>query len=267
MLKLTEIKIYPVKSLGGISLTESEVTSRGFKYDRRWLLVDENGKFITQRTYPLMSHINVEIKEKKLVFSNKHTNESLSISLKPEYNEQKEVIIWNDKVVAEYVDKNADEWFSEMLKVKCSLVYMPENTNRFVDSKYAHNNEIVSFADAYPFMIIGQESLNDLNNKLEEKIPMDRFRPNLVFCGGEPFDEDKWKSFKIREIRFYPVKPCSRCVVTTIDQNTGIKNVEPLRTLATYRTINNKVMFGQNLLHKGAGIIKVGDFLTIEKAN
>ncbi len=259
---LSDIIIYPVKSLGGISLNEAEVMDRGLKYDRRWMLVDKSGKFITQRVYPQMSQINVAIENDLLKFTHKHNLDlSFYVPAKDYNNEQANVVVWEDNVNAVYVSKEADEWFREVLKINCRLVHMPEEAARLVDKKYASKNEIVSFADAYPFLVIGQSSLDDLNSRLNEKVLMNRFRPNLVFTGGQPFDEDKWKSFKINDVIFYPVKPCARCVVTTIDQESGIKGKEPLQTLSSYRTINNKVMFGQNLLHEGKGIIKTGSAL------
>lgn len=260
---LSGLYIYPVKSLGGISLKSSEVTGRGLKYDRRWLLVDESGKFITQRIYPQMALIDVEIENGRLNFIHKNKNEKFDLDIEKYNGGKTEVVIWNDRVSAQCVDSEADDWFSEMLNIKCSLVYMPDEINRYVDRRYAIKNEIVSFADAYPFLVVGQASLDNLNSSLEQKLPMNRFRPNLVFTGGAPFDEDRIKSFMIGSITFYPVKPCARCVVTTIDQESAATNVEPLKTLATYRTINNKVMFGQNLLHEGSGIIKVGDEIKI----
>lgn len=258
---LTEINIYPVKSLGGISLNEAEVTDRGLKFDRRWLLVDGNGKFLTQREFPQMSLIKVNIDKHTIHFSHKLKNELIfSVPIETYNDEQNGVIIWNDAVNATYVSKEADMWFSDALEIKCRLVYMPDESKRFVDSKYAANNEIVSFADAYPFLVIGQSSLDDLNSRLNEKVLMNRFRPNFVFS-GEPFDEDRMKSFKLGDVTFYPVKPCARCVVTTVNQETGAKGKEPLATLASYRTQNNKVMFGQNLLHEGIGVIKTGSKL------
>lgn len=257
---LSEINIYPVKSLGGISLTEAEVTDRGLKYDRRWMLVDHDGNFITQRVFPQMSLIKVELGKDFLNFVHKTNSDfNFAVPLNNFNKEKVEVVVWDDKVNAEYVGNEADDWFSDVLKIKCRLVHMPDESKRFVDKKYALENEVVSFADAYPFLMIGQESLNDLNSRLKEKVKMNRFRPNLVFSGGEAFDEDKIKSFKIGGITFYPVKPCSRCVVTTIEQETGIKEKEPLATLASYRTQNNKVMFGQNLIHRRTGVIKTGD--------
>lgn len=261
---LTEIYIYPVKSLSGISLQKSEVTERGLKHDRRWMLVDQNNMFVTQRKYPQMTLIKTELNDDSLSFSHK-LNEHLyfKIPLELEDGEQINITVWNDNVSALLVSKEADEWFSEVLGINCKLVYMPENAKRYVNKKYAAKNEIVSFADAFPFLIIGQASLDDLNNRLKEKLPMNRFRPNFVFTGGTAFDEDKWKSFRIGDITFYPVKPCSRCVITTINQDTAEKFEEPLRTLSTYRTINNKVMFGQNLLHEGSGIIHINTKLDV----
>jgi uncharacterized protein YcbX len=260
---LSEIYIYPVKSLGGISLNESDITARGLKYDRRWLLVDDEGRFITQRTYPQMALISVELREQSLEFKHKKNGASLSINIKNVHQDKAEVVIWDDKVIANYVSKEVDEWLNDMLNVKCRMVFMPDDSKRLVDNRFARRNEIVSFADAYPFLLIGQSSLDELNSRLIEKLPVNRFRPNLVFSGGHPFDEDRIKRFAIGKIAFYPVKPCARCVVTTIDQENAVKNDEPLKTLAAYRMFNDKVLFGQNLLHEGNGIIKVGDELKI----
>jgi uncharacterized protein YcbX len=260
---ISALYIYPVKSLGGISLQYAEVTNRGFAYDRRWLLVDESGRFITQRTHPQMALISVELREKSVEFKHKKINASFLINMEIVSKEKVEVVIWDDNVLANKVSAEADEWFSDMLNIKCRLVYMPDESLRPVDKKFAYDNEIVSFADAYPFLLIGQSSLNELNSRLPEKLPINRFRPNIVFTGGNPFDEDRIKSFSVGDISFYPVKPCARCVVTTIDQSSGVKNEEPLKTLSTYRKMNNKVLFGQNLLHRGKGLISVGDEIKI----
>lgn len=139
---------------------------------------------------------------------------------------------------------------------------MPDHTHRKVDSRYAHNGEITTFADEYPFLMIGQESLNDLNRRLSESLPMNRFRPNIVFSGGKPYEEDIIHEFTIGNISFRGVKLCARCVVTTIDQETAIKQKEPLKTLAGYRRKGQKILFGQNVIHQGTGHITVGDRLT-----
>lgn len=261
---LVEINIYPVKSLGGISLQNSEVTDRGLKHDRRWLIINEEEKFITQQTHPQLALIKTKIRGNKLILG--HKTKDISPLVIPIHHESVEVVlvsIWQDLVEARIVGKYADEWLNDALGIKCRLVYMHDETQRWVDRAYAADNEIVSFADAYPFMMIGQSSLDDLNNKLKEKLPMNRFRPNFVFKGGDPFDEDKWKRIKIGNVVFNLVKPCSRCVATTVNQDTAEKNEEPLKTLSTYRNINNKIYFGQNLLHEENGTVKVGDEIEI----
>jgi len=144
---------------------------------------------------------------------------------------------------------------------------MPDNTHRITDQRYTSENSITSFSDAYPFLLIGQSSLDDLNSRLAEPLPMNRFRPNIVFTGGEPYREDMMHTFTIGNITFYGVKLCARCVMTTINQDNGTTGKEPLKTLARYRFKNNKIMFGQNLAHKGLGEIRVGDELVVTKLN
>ncbi len=261
--QLTDIYIYPIKSLGGIRLTEAVVEKRGLQYDRRWMLVDAGGNFLSQRQHAQMALLQVKLKPEGLLVSHKH-NLLTPLLIPFEANDEKSLLvnIWQDVCFAFEVTPEANSWFSQALNLPCKLVYMPDNAIRPVDPEYARPKDIVSFADAYPFLIIGQESLNDLNRRLTEPVPMDRFRPNLVFSGGEPFDEDSWTEFTIGETKFYPVKPCARCQVTTIDQTTGQKSAEPLKTLATFRTQNNKVMFGQNLVHTGVNqTIAVGQEL------
>jgi uncharacterized protein YcbX len=264
MILLSELNIYPVKSLTGISLNEAEVTDRGLKFDRRWMIVDNEEKFLTQRTHPKMALLKTKISHNKLILSHKTEDIApLVIPIKSKLSETAIVNIWDDLVTAYLVGKYSDEWLSNILNYKCRLVFMPDDTQRFVDRTYASQNEIVSFADAYPFLIIGQSSLNDLNSRLPEELPMNRFRPNFVFSGGEPYEEDSWKKFKIGEIIFEAIKPCSRCTTITVDQDSAEKKDEPMRTLAAYRTVNNKVMFGMNLIHEGTGILHVGDEIEI----
>lgn len=256
---VSEIYVYPVKSLGGISVKEVEVTDRGLKYDRRWMLVDSSGKFLTQRTHPQMALIKVDFSFDTLFFRNIKTTDQFSVGIAETTGKKINAVVWSDHLELLHVNSIADEWFSQAVNKKCKLVFMPEETLRAVDSKYAANNEITSLSDGYPFLIIGQPSLDELNSRLIDKVPINRFRPNLVFTGGKPFEEDEMKDFMIGEVSFFGVKPCARCVVTTIDQNTGNKSEEPLRTLSGYRNFGGKVIFGMNLLHKGSGIIKIGD--------
>ncbi|HSL87945.1 MAG TPA: MOSC N-terminal beta barrel domain-containing protein [Ignavibacteriaceae bacterium] len=264
-LTLSEINIFPVKSLGGISLQSSVVEERGLQYDRRWLLVDDKGVFITQRDFPQMALMELSLSENNLSVKYKSDSSlpAISIPLKFFSDERIDVIIWDDKCKAVPVNKEYDDWFSETLKMKCRLVKMPDDERRIVEKKFISEDKIVSFADAYPFLIIGQSSLNDLNSKMIVKLPMNRFRTNFVISGGKPFEEDKWKNFNIGDVKFKAVKPCARCVITTTDQETAVRSEEPLRTLATYRNFKNKVLFGMNLIAFSNGTVKVGDSITL----
>ncbi|WP_314035984.1 MOSC domain-containing protein [Xanthocytophaga flava] len=267
-LHLSAIYIYPIKSLGGFSVTESSVEERGLKYDRRWMLVDENNKFLTQRSNARLALLQVSISNDSLLVTHKHTHEKIAIPLQPQTSEHLQVQVWDDICEAVVVDSVADTFFSDYMGSRCRLVYMPDSSIRPVDPRYAVTDNYTSFSDAYPFLMIGQASLDDLNGKLEEKLPMNRFRPNLVISGGTPYAEESWREIQIGEAHFYGVKPCARCVVTTTDQQTAKVGKEPLRTLATYRKVGNKILFGQNLVfgRKGSAI-RVGDLVSISSVN
>ena len=267
MLKVSQLIIYPIKSMGGIEVTTARVTDRGFQYDRRWMLVDEHDRFISQREVPEMALLQVTIAENGLLVSNKVHGSSLMISFQPQTDEFAEVIIWDDRCAGQFVSHEADLWFTEILGINCRLVYMPDNAIRATEAEYTPAGHITSLSDGYPFLLVGQTSLDDLNKRLAEPLPMDRLRPNIVFTGGEPFAEDLMKSFTIGNIQFNGVKLCARCPVTTIDQQTGERGKEPLKLLSAYRKRNNKVYFGQNLIHEGIGEISVGDEIKVSQFN
>lgn len=257
-----DIFIYPIKSLGGIRLLEAVVEEKGFQHDRRWMLVDEEGVFVSQRDYPQLALFSVDLGENELiVYQRKSKENSIQIPFGEASGPEVMVFIWDDQVLAKVVHPDISQWFSVVLGINVNLVVMPENSHRKVDARYAVNGESVSFADGMPYLLIGQESLNDLNSKLENPVPMDRFRPNIVFTGGVPFLEDSLRKIKIGAIDFQIVKPCARCVMTTVDQESGIKGKEPLKTLASYRTLNNKLYFGQNAVALQSGKISVGDLI------
>lgn len=259
MLTLSEINIYPIKSLADISLQSSEVEERGLRYDRRWVLVDESNTFFTQRDFPEMALIKVEIENSGLKLHHKRKNiEPINVPFDFNHSRKNKVFIWDDTVTGEFYNQVIDDWFSEILGIKCHLVKMPESTQRVVDKKYA-KDKIVSFADGYPFLIIGQSSLDDLNSRMLTPLPMNRFRTNFVFTGGKPFEEDDWKKFKIGEVILEAVKPCARCVITTTDQETAERAPEPLFTLSKFRKVGNEVMFGMNVVCHSTGSVKVGD--------
>lgn len=263
--KLSEIFVYPVKSLGGISVPSVEVTDRGVKYDRRWMLIDKENTFLSQRRLHKMALLKMELTDDHLIVSSKvEPSDKIDIPFEPKIEQPEKAVVWDDVVNILVYENEINEWFNEQLQTECRFVFMPDKSERKVDENYAKQNEITSLSDGYPFLIAGQESLNLLNSKLETPLPMNRFRPNLVFTGGKPHDEDTWKQFALNDIIFKPVKPCSRCVITTIDQETAEQGTEPLKTLATYRrTDENKVLFGMNLLHEGKGVISVGEELSI----
>jgi hypothetical protein len=268
MLQISELYIYPIKSLAGIPVKEARVTETGFEHDRRWMLVDENNGFISQREVPQMALMRTAIESDGLKVTYKGDNLFISFSTPPPIDgDRVAVTIWDDTCTAEYVSDEADKWFSAMLGINCRLVYMPDDTRRIANQRYAPENAVTSFADGYPFLMIGQASLDDLNSRLNIPLPMNRFRPNIVFTGGQPYEEDLMGQFITGNINFYGVKLCARCIMTIIDQSNAKKGKEPLKTLATYRQKNNKILFGQNLVHKGGGIIRVGDIIEVLKLN
>lgn len=262
MLQVSELFIYPIKSLGGISVQSAVVTSRGLQHDRRWMLVNEHGHFITQREFPQMALLKTTVTNGGIAV-NHHLNESILIPFNSESKPLHQFAVWDDTCMGQYVSEEFDQWFSDTLNIKCRLIYMPDDSEREVDQRYAKPGMITSFADAYPFLLIGQASLDDLNNRMAQSLPMNRFRPNIVFTGGEPYSEDLMNQVDIACITFYGAKLCARCVLTTIDQQTAVKAKEPLKTLASYRMKNNKIMFGQNLIHENTGVITVGDELKV----
>ena len=266
MLQLSEIYIYPIKSLGGIRLENSNVTPRGLENDRCFMLVDENGRFLSQREHPQLAVFQTEIEGNFLLITNKKSDQNLRISLSQ--NPQLpslSVTIWDDKVSAIEVSKEASDWFTQALKIPTRLVYMNEESQRKIEPEYSlSGEESTSFSDGYPILIIGQSSLNDLNNRLDNPLNINRFRPNFVFTDGEPFEEDAWHEFMVGNVRFFGVKPCARCIMTTIDQEKGEKSgKEPLLTLNKYRKAGNKILFGQNVLIIQLGTVSVGNDVTV----
>lgn len=263
-MKVSQLIVYPIKSLGGLSLTSAEITDRGLKLDRRWMLIDASGRFISQRTVAQLALLKVELMDAGLkVF---HVDEPLDYILIPynlRGNSSRQVEIWDDTCLALHLDTSFDDWFASKLGLHCKLVFMPENTQRFVTPPHRNREEINSFSDSYPFLMIGENSLIDLNSRMGKPLPMNRFRPNIVFSGGEPYIEDKIASFMINKINFFGIKLSARCNLTTIDQENATTGKEPLKTLSKYRKMKNKIYFGQNLVHEGTGIINVGDAIEV----
>jgi uncharacterized protein YcbX len=264
-MRLSEINVYPVKSLKGVGLPESMVEDRGLRFDRRWMLVDDAGNFMTQREFPVMATIAVEVADGVLRAS--VNGVSIEVPFLDGADEHARVKVWSSSVKAGVYSDRINDWFSDAIRTPCKVVGMTSQSKRAVNPFYAVRKfrDQVSFADGYPFLLIGQSSLDDLNSRLSEPVPMNRFRPSFVVEGAEPFAEDGWKKIRIGSTVFHLVKPCARCVMTTIDQVAGVKTgPDPLKTLASYRNRKGKVLFGQNLIAESAGdVVRVGDEVEI----
>jgi uncharacterized protein YcbX len=259
-LHLTELNVYPIKSAGGIAAETWPVDPLGLRHDRRWMVIDNAGYAITQREQPRLALIRPCFRDESLVVEAPGIS-NLVLSLCPAWSVTTIVTVWDDRCSAAWLGPEPAEWFSTVLGKSCSLVYMPDSSVRAADPDYAPPGTRVSFADAFPFLMISEESLADLNSRMAKPLPMNRFRPNLVIAGGAAFVEDTMDRFVIGELSFRVVKPCDRCVLPTTDQETAERGREPLRTLASYRKRGSKVLFGQNVVHAGCGLLRVGDIL------
>ena len=263
MLVVSQLLIYPIKSLSGISVPSAVVTDRGFEHDRRWMLVDPQNRGLTLRELPTMARLQPSIgKDGLTVRAVDQPVEDLFIPFDAA-DGQENVTIWNATCEARRVGTSVDDWFSKQLNTRCHLVFMPDATLRPVDttSGYAPAGKFTSFADAYPFLLLGEASLNDLNGRLPNPVSMVRFRPNIVVEGGTPYREDTIEEFRINQVRFTGLENCARCQVPNVDPATGVPNPlkEPLRTLAKYRTQGKKIIFGRNVVPSGTGTVRVGD--------
>ena len=248
---------YPIKSCRGTSLDVAAVGARGIVADRQWMVVDADGHFLTQRELPRLALIEPSLRNGLLEISAPNMP-TLSVPV-GEAGERVDVVVWDDRCVA--VDHGADvaAWFSQVLDTPCRLVRIADDEVRPADPEFAAPTDQVGFADGFSFLLTSRASLDELNRRLEIPLPMNRFRPNIVIDGIEPFEEDGWKRIRIDGITFEVAKPCARCAITTVDQNTAERSKEPLRTLATFRNQPGRgVMFGQNLIHDSTGVLHVG---------
>ena len=258
-MQVSQLYIYPIKSLGGIAVASAEVTDRGLAHDRRYLLVTPDGVFITLRKYPRMALLQAELTGDVLSVRNTTTGDVIRLPEPADGPTNREVVIWRQTVAARSVSAAADAWFSDALGLACHLVYMPDRSHRPVapSSGLRPADKITSFADAYPFLLIGEASLADLNARYagEEHFGMERFRPNIVCSGGVPYAEDALGEFTVNGISFTGLEPCARCGVPNVNPATGVASRvgEPLATLAGYRRVGGKVYFGMNLVHCGGG--------------
>jgi uncharacterized protein YcbX len=222
------------------------------------MLVDETGEFMSQRAHPRMALISVRFAPERMIVNAPDMNE-LEIPLRNVTGNHIDVRVFGDVNRGELVAEEADRWFTQFLEFPCRLVHKPDDDPRLVDSSFGQSGDQVSFADGFAFLLISEASLDDLNSRLEDPLPMNRFRPNFVVRGCVPYAEDGWSRLRIGGVPFRVAEPCPRCAITTVDQRTGARGKEPLRTLATYRKSEGEVYFGRNLIHDGLGTVRVGD--------
>jgi uncharacterized protein YcbX len=256
---VSALYVYPIKSCGGVALPSASVADRGFAYDRRFMLVDRTGTFVTQRELPRLALTTVRFSsgERELVVSAPHMP-ALTLEATPTTGVPTAVSVWGYQAQAR-AQADGSRWFSDFLGDEVCLVYMPEDEHRPVNPERARPSDIVSFADGYPFLLTSDTSLADLNARLSKPITMSRFRPNIVVAGFAPYAEDHFDELSIGAVPFRAPKRCDRCSVTTVDPQTGARGKEPLRTLARYRLAEGKVWFGMNLIHDASGVLNVGD--------
>lgn len=253
---LSAVYVYPVKSCRGIAVTSASLDDWGLQYDRNWMVVTADGTFLTQRNVPQLALVETAIEPESLRL-NAPNLPALTLPLAPHAGPVLEVVVWRDRCRAIDQGDAAAEWFSTVVGQPCRLVRIGEQYDRPVEPDYITQPAQVSFADAYPLLLISEASLADLNNRLPDALPMNRFRPNLVVSGCDPYAEDSWQRIRIGQIQFEVAKPCQRCIIPTTDQTTAIRGKEPLQTLATYRRFKGGVIFGQNLVHQGYGEVQV----------
>jgi hypothetical protein len=253
---LASMHVYPVKSLGGIAMDAADIDEFGFRDDRRWMVVDAAGRFHTQRWRPRMALVRTALEADGVRL---RAPGQPDVLVPRGGGEAGAVAVWDDICIAEGCGAEADAWMSAFLGESCRLVYIPGTTRRPIRRRREESLGRVGFADAYPFLLLSEASLGDLNARLPTAVPMNRFRPNLVVAGVGAFAEDGWDRVRIGDVEFVVAKPCDRCVLTTIDQDTAIGGVEPLRTLAAYRKQPGGVMFGVNVAHTARGRLRAGD--------
>jgi uncharacterized protein YcbX len=258
-MEISQLYIYPIKSLAGIAVSKTKVTDRGLEYDRRWVLVDEQNYHVTQREMPELGSYATEITAFGIKVINNKTQESILVPFQPLKEEIESIKVWEDVIDAQEVSENISVWFSESLGKKVRLMFQSNESKREVESKYQiKGGEILSTADGYPILLISEESLNDLNSKLKEPVEMLRFRPNIVIKGVEAFGEDKMEKVGIGEAEIIGVKNCGRCIMVNNPLDGKIATKEPLKTLSEYRKEGNNVLFGRNFLIAKQGEITTG---------
>jgi len=257
---LSSLYRFPLKAAAGESLQRCASDSLGLLGDRRWMVVAAGtGRFLTQRVLPRMALLQAHWQGDTALKLAAPGMPELLVRV-PDDKTMRCVQVWSANPVVPDAGETAAVWLSDFLGQACRLVYLPEDDGIQVDLDYARLGERTAFSDGFPFLLIGQASLDDLARRVGRPLEMLRFRPNLVVSGAEPYAEDGWKRIRIGQLTFRVVKPCSRCVIPTLDPATGERapDREPLNTLLSYRKGPGGVFFGQNLIAEGRGELEVG---------
>lgn len=265
MIQVSGLWIYPIKSCRGIAVDSFDLDERGPRNDRRWMLVDDDDDFLTQRSLPRMALIDVALQGDDVQLGAPGMS-ALTVAAHTDAPDEL-CTIWRDTIPLRHAQPDADAWFSEFLGMSVRLMRMPDATQRVIDPAYSPTTRLVTLADGYPILLIGEGSLGLLNEKLtargESAVPIERFRPNIMVSGTAAHEEDEWASIRIGDVACRGVKPCARCTIPTVDIATGQPGKEPSRTLAEYRKHGSNIFFGQNVIHDAAGSIRRGDTLTV----
>jgi uncharacterized protein YcbX len=262
MITVASLHVYPVKSCRGLDVESAEIGATGLRHDRQWMVVDADGVFMSQRRHPGLARVGTRIEADRLILDATGLA-TLEVALDLTGGPPRSVTVWDDRCRAVSEGAAAADWFSTHLGTPCELVRLPVDSVRPVNRRFAEPDDRVAFADGFPFLLVSRASVVELNDRLAEPVPENRFRANIVVDGCPAHAEDGWSRLEIGGVDFQVAKPCARCVVVTTDQRTGVRSDEPLRTLAGYRTVDGKVLFGQNLIHRGGGTLHVGDAVHI----
>ncbi len=273
MITISALYTYPVKSCGALAHDHHALDARGLRDDRRWMVVTPQGRFLTARDVPQLLRVQPEMGHDVLRL---HTAglPALQVPLAQDVRARRQTVeVWGDRVAAVDMGDEAAAWFSAVAEQPARLVSIADDFSRVINTEYVSQPSETGFADGYPLLLIGEASLEALNERLRAKgeapVPMSRFRPNVVVRGAAPFEEDTWRQVRLGDVPFDVVKPCKRCVITTLDPQTGRapNPKEPTATLAEFRRWKGGVIFGQNVVHRSLGVLRVGQMVTVERVS
>lgn len=265
VLEITQLYIYPIKSLGALALKEAQIEMQGLAWDRRFMLVDENGKFITQRTRPDLTRFRLSIQPDGFLVEDTHSGQKKTLSSSTELGKSIAVEIWEDHLDARMVLDDWSEWFSQLLQESVFLVHLTDSSPRFVKEKYQTSlSKESSFADALPILLCSEASYEAVEKQMGGQIDRLRFRPNIIVRGSRAFEEDTWKQIQVGNVQLFGAKPCARCQLITVHPQQGTIQKEVLTALSQIRKIGNKVYFGQQFVPQILGKLAVGDRISVQ---